>query len=578
MRTGEARERRSAVPVGTRGPGSSRAKLLAMAVAGFAVYLLMNHLMVGMIGEHLLERGLHKSLAYLLWMACGYLVFFGVVVTTRWTSLAAFLVVFALSVASNYTYAAIFTGARPGAPPQHLTPEVMEWMVHEVGQAPLAWGEYRQEAISGLARAVAMLGLFLVARSLVRRSSLYAGSFLARPRAGQATVALFAAFQSLAMLLQPSYSMAETNTLVFGIPGLLATSPDAQPTPVRPAGPGPAEKIVLVVDESVTYQAYRAVVAASLDGLPAADAGEAASIANCSASSNALLRWGVERSSLGGAGRDPRGNPTIWGFARTAGYRTVLIDGQSKGALQNFLGTSELRLIDEFVAAEAGLDTDRHIASLLNAHLRSVGREFVYVVKRGAHFPYEADYRPGAVPPDAPPRLRHAAAVAHSTGGFFPALFEGVDLSKVLLIYTSDHGQDFTGRSTHCSAYPRAEEFSVPLVVVTGVPGLRTRLAAADEGMRHRASHLNVFPSLLVGMGYQQDWIESHYGATLAGPPTPRLRLASHLPFPTRRRPVVAFSEVPGPPASARAGGEEPQQRAGSSAGPGSLGWTGARP
>ena len=48
-------------------------------------------------------------------------------------------------------------------------------------------------------------------------------------------------------------------------------------------------------------------------------------------------------------------------------------------------------------------------------------------------------------------------------------------------------------------------------------------------------------------MGYEGSWVESHYGSTLAGPPGPRIRLASHLPFPTRRRPIVEFSEVPGP-------------------------------
>lgn len=526
---------------------SRAARTLAVLAAGLAVYLLMNHLMLGVVSEHFLERGVPKSLVYVAWMTCGYLLFFGVVVTSSRAVLAALLVLFAFSVATNYTYAAIFTEARPGAPPQHLTPEVMEWMVHELGQAPLAWAEFKSEMIRGLVEAPAVLALFLGVRLLVRRHRDFAGSFLARARTRQAAVALFLGFQGLAVLLQPSYSMAETNTFVFGIPGLLSGAPGPAEPPVRPAGPVQVRKILLVVDESVTFDAYRHVVAASLDGLPALDFGEATSAANCSASSNALLRWGLERSSLGKAGYDPRTNPTIWGFARAAGLRTVLIDGQSKGAAQNFVSAKELELVDEFAPADVGMETDDRLASALNARLRTGDAEFLYVIKRGAHFPYEADYPPGAVPAGAPKAARHAAAVAYSTSGFFRALLQDVDLSTVLLVYTSDHGQALDGRSTHCSASPRADEFSVPLVVLTGLPELRARLAAGGDGMRDRASHLQVFPSLLLAMGYAREWVEAHYGPTLAGPPGPRLRLASGLPFPTRRRPVVEFSEVPAP-------------------------------
>src|SRR5581483_3258540 len=169
---------------------------------------------------------------------------------------------------------------------------------------------------------------------------------LARKRVQSAALAAFLAFQVAGALLQPPNTMAETNLYVFGVPALLATSPDLRPVSVAPTHRPLAEKVLLVVDESVTYEAYRRNIAPLLKGLAAIDFGEAASVANCSAPSNALLRWGIERNRLGDDTYDPRTNPSIWGYARKAGFRTVLIDGQSNGAMQNYLSPKEAALID----------------------------------------------------------------------------------------------------------------------------------------------------------------------------------------------------------------------------------------
>ena len=84
-----------------------------------------------------------------------------------------------------------------------------------------------------------------------------------------------------------------------------------------------------VVDDGVTYGAFVAALAPTLEGYPVLDYGEAASIANCSAQSNALLRWGVQRPAMGGADYDPRATPHLWGYARAAGMRVVQVVGRS---------------------------------------------------------------------------------------------------------------------------------------------------------------------------------------------------------------------------------------------------------
>jgi hypothetical protein len=213
---------------------------------------------------------------------------------------------------------------------------------------------------------------------------------------------------------------------------------------------------------------YRRIIAPAINGLSVVDFGEAASIANCSAASNALLRWGVARARVRDAAYDPRTSPTIWAYAKAAGYRTVLIDGQSRGELQNYIGTREFALIDEFVPASSGIDSDQRIAAKLNEILRRGGREFVYIVKRGVHFPYEMNYPRGELRADASRAEKYATAVSHASAGFFPAALRDTDASRTLLIYTSDHGQDLTTRSTHCNPDPRDVEYSVPLVAMLG--------------------------------------------------------------------------------------------------------------
>jgi hypothetical protein len=88
-------------------------------------------------------------------------------------------------------------------------------------------------------------------------------------------------------------------------------------------------------------------------------------------------------------------------------------------------------------------------------------------------------------------------------------------------VYTSDHGQDLAKRATHCNGDPAAEEYSVPLLAITADrkdAGFRSPDALFD-----RASHLNIFTTLLVALGYDERWAAKTYGPSLAGPPTPYL-------------------------------------------------------
>jgi glucan phosphoethanolaminetransferase (alkaline phosphatase superfamily) len=524
-----------------------RTLLLSVAlIVALAAYVLLNHLMVGNVTDEFSSRGFAKSAVYIAWLGCGFAVFTALVVTAHRGVLAALLVATLVSVATNYAYADIVK--------QLITPTLMEWMAQELGQLPHASAEYTHEITMAIARAVALLAVFVGVRVIVRRFDLVPRGVLESRRVRLLAIGAFLAFHGVAMLLQPSYTVAETNVYVYGVPASFTTPPQRRDVPVRAAA-APVEKILFVLDESVGYHIYTEAVAPLLRGLPALDYGEAASLVACSASSNALLRWGLEKPGIGKAGYDPRTNPTIWAFARAAGFRTTLIDGQSKGAMQNFLSSGELALIDEFITADVGVETDRRVARMLRERLARPGRELIWFVKRGSHFPYEMNYAAGTLPQSASKREKYAAAVSYSTGGFFGELEGALPLERTLLVYTSDHGQNLASRAVHCSDQRHPDEFSVPLVAVTGDAALRAMLASGLPAMRGRASHLNVFPTLLAALGYPSDWVTSNYGATLAGPPGGYVTVG-WVPYPTRKEPTmdaVIGADFPGRAAASKA-------------------------
>src|SRR5690606_9159459 len=108
-----------------------------------------------------------------------------------------------------------------------------------------------------------------------------------------------------------------------------------------------------------------------------------------------------------------------------------------------------------------------------------------------------------------------------NVGEFFSRLLARADLSRAVILYTSDHGQDLhergnPGLHTHCGGDPVVEEGLVPLVVLQG-SGLPTLDWQAElEANRNRASHDNLIPTLLQLTGYRLDAILGTSGIPLS--------------------------------------------------------------
>ena len=333
--------------------------------------------------------------------------------------------------------------------------------------------------------------------------------------------------------------------VVLGLERVLSgPAPRRTEVKIAPASAPRPKSVVVIMDESVRGDmldinrpdgVYSGLLphAASM-----ANFGVMSSISTCSAPSNAGFRYGVARRTYLG---DLKTRPSIWSYAKKAGYRTTFIDGQRHGGgLMNLMTEEELADIDEHIQLPADtppVDRDIQIARLLRGIVGDGEQPaFVYVNKMGAHFPYEGKYPAEGAPyqpvlkrtyfgnevdpkntwwpqkddEDTRTRVRNSYmnSLAWNVGAFFDTLLPDLDLSDAVLVYMADHGQNLnedgkSGYRTHCSTGKApATEGMVPLVVLTQVPRILTAMRAAAEKNRDRVSQFNVFPSVLSLLGY----------------------------------------------------------------------------
>lgn len=386
------------------------------------------------------------------------------------------------------------------------------WMTVEARQAGNVAGEFARPLLLAGLQTVLAIALFVATRAV-----LWCGHWL---RGGW-----IAGFTGLTLLIAPSVLLpataAERNLYSLGLDVLLAEPPPPRaPVDWVPDTQDTPRHIVWLIDESIAYRQFHTIIAPHLADIDHVDFGMAASLGHCSAPANLALRSGVDVRNAGPS-MDLRRTPSIWGFARKASYRTVLIDGQTSGVPQNLVLPPEQALIDEMIPAAGSLDTDLAIAGRINRQLRGEQRTFTYAVLRGVHFQYRDHFPVGLIPADSATLLQYETAVEYSKGRFFDRLLAGVDRQDVAIVYTSDHGQNLTpGAVPHCSPSPVPAELQIPLVAF-----LPDALAAAyAEAPRSRHSASQIFPATLIWMGYDPSAVQRQYDNDLTSAPAGYVR------------------------------------------------------
>lgn len=261
-------------------------------------------------------------------------------------------------------------------------------------------------------------------------------------------------------------------------------------------------KIVFIIDESISYGTFSTL----FQEKPASfiDYGIARSAANCSAASNFVLRKaGWKRDSHDTL--EIERVQSIFEIAKMAGYYTVFFDNQNvllEPIVKNFFDKSELQYID-FIYQGDGPIYERDNSQIENL-IKELRRERVFIVinKVGAHFPYENTVKPEIRKQDR--KEDYLNSIKINSKNYLIDLYDKID-EKTLVFYTSDHGQSFQGKTTHCNLGDNInqDEFMIPFLIFSKNSAFIEKMASTASNYRDTLSHIEISESIRNAMGFE---------------------------------------------------------------------------
>lgn len=275
----------------------------------------------------------------------------------------------------------------------------------------------------------------------------------------------------------------------------------------------PDNNIVFILDESVRYDhlsvnGYERPTTPFLQQLEMEGLlynwGLAVSGSTCSRHSGAMLLTGF--NDLPDKSYALRQWPSIFQYAKAMNYTTHYIDGEAD-ALRFPLTADDLLYIDNLMFQEKfgmDYDSDLRIADWTAAILSESTGNFIFIFKRGSHFPYSATFPneqalwtpilgSKVIISDDQERVVNSYdnAIYHNINNFFQRLLENRQvLSSTTILYTSDHAQNLgeaKNQLIHCGK--TRYEASVPLFLITSYP--------LKIDTTFKAAHRNLFAALL---------------------------------------------------------------------------------
>jgi lipid A ethanolaminephosphotransferase len=323
--------------------------------------------------------------------------------------------------------------------------------------------------------------------------------------------------------------------------------PERQAVQFERSGPAEVANIVLLVDESVTgrylqlngYEIPNTPILAS-GSIDLFNFGDASSVYPFTEYSHQLLQSGVRIAQLPDYGRRIYAMPSIFQYAKGADFATAFIDGQysSPKHTRNPIvqETDHVKFIDEYVSlvdehGEADASTDYKVVDEILERLERnrAANNLVYAFKQGLHIPFELRYPPSerAFTPTLGDNEWATERPLESANSYSNGVLWSVDrllhylvdglaergIENTVVIYTSDHAN-----RQYFGGVPRLTEYySVPFLIfpVRIDDALRANLRAAARFNKDRISHVDIFPSILVLMGYDKTLVNRHYGQTI---------------------------------------------------------------
>ncbi len=316
-----------------------------------------------------------------------------------------------------------------------------------------------------------------------------------------------------------------TNSLYYG---------EREKLTKEPVNASTYKNIILIVDESIGgkylgingYDKETTPYLKSIKG-SYVNLGLASSAANASDSSNILLMSGLQLSDLPDKENNSLKQAMIFQYGKKAGYMTHYLSGQSMGDyLQNHMSKYDLPYIDTFMQPKGEYVLkempEEDIIKATKKILKNSKKNFIYMLKHGAHFQWEHSYPEtekyflptlgddsDALSLDKKEYALNSYrnAVRYNVDLFFKHLLQEIDfknLKDTLIIYTSDHGQSILeeGRtSTHGdSKNPPLTQGIVPLLLFSTKDNSTLKDFSFSKDIY---SHYQIFPTIIKLMGYE---------------------------------------------------------------------------
>ncbi|WP_439881372.1 sulfatase-like hydrolase/transferase [Pontibacter sp. MBLB2868] len=319
---------------------------------------------------------------------------------------------------------------------------------------------------------------------------------------------------------------------------------------VQPSQAG-TKHLFLIVDESITGSSL------SLNGNPVSTTpfleaakdsilnfGIASALANYSAGSNIALMSGIQTEHLPDLQHAALTEPSIFQYAKQAGYSTYFIDAQlALNAMQNYMAPADLKYIDHFIQPGNSKPElpyymrDYKVAALLAKLSKADEKVFVYVNKVGAHWPYARTY-PKSEAMFTPVLSERSMlkdqersvntyhnALRWTVDGFWKKLMQNIAPSdSTVVIYTSDHGQNLQGDGISIAHASTSNTSSIEANVPLWLLDKSKVTARFTIPAPNQQSQAQIFPTLLLLQGYNIKFIHSKYGNTLFESPVNKQR------------------------------------------------------
>jgi len=303
--------------------------------------------------------------------------------------------------------------------------------------------------------------------------------------------------------------------------------------------------IVWIIDESVvgdflSINGYEKQTTPYLDKLNKTSQkifnfGVASSVSNCSAASNLFLRIGLNPKKEFDVENQMFTLPTIFQYAKRAGYTTWFMDSQTKeNHLQNYLTLYDKESMDHFETLGPEVKRIDRDKKFLNDMIKIINdkkskKNFIVLVKYGAHFPYLLTYDHSYSPFKPVMDVSYGGmdmehkeqqmntylnSLYYNTDLYLKELVEKANLKDSIVFYTSDHGQNLLEtenlKRPHCNDDQVVRhEVSVPLIVFQEHA---KDLFQKDKKLFY--SHIQLFPTTLALFGYDKTLVDK-YGKTL---------------------------------------------------------------